>query len=174
MSARLARLARSARLESTVVTAVLLLLAGMFLYASLNTYVMTERVVAKIALVTVLLLLIQFLLDLMPEQSKRFRDKRWGHFFLGSAEGVTAIGDESTWRTEITVLAWVGFLLALIYGIGIAAGVPVFLLLSLKVYSKVRWPFALLTGIAAWLVLHWGVHHVLGMRVYDGLLWRLI
>jgi hypothetical protein len=71
------------------------------------------------------------------------------------------------------VLAWVAFLLALVYGLGIAAGVPVFLVLSLKVYSKVRWLPALLAGIAAWLVLHWGLHHALGMRVYDGLLWRL-
>jgi len=165
--------ARLARLERVLLTLILLLLAGMFLYASVNTYVLTQRVVAKIALVAVLLLLTQLLLDLMPERSKRLSDKRWGRWLLGSAAPGTATVDESTWREEITVLAWVGFLLALVYGIGIAAGVPVFLVLSLKVYSKVQWPLVLLTGIAAWLVLHWGLYYVLGMRVYDGLLWRL-
>ena len=165
--------ARSARLEGMVVTLILLLLAGMFLYASVNVYVLTQRVVTKIALVTVLLLLIQLLLDLMPERAEQLRDKRWGHWLLGPTEGVTGAGDESTWRMETIVLAWIGFLLALVYGLGIAAGIPVFLTLSLKVYSKVRGPFALLAGIAAWLVLHWGLHHALGMRVYDGFLWRL-
>lgn len=159
--------------ERALVTLLMLVLAVTFLYASVSVYVLTQVVATRIAAVTVAFLSLQLVLDLRPDWADYLIQRRWANWLLVSREPPVE-DDPSMRRSETGMLLWIATLLVLITVIGMGPGVSAFLVLALTFYSRIKWPVALASGLAVWAVLHWGFYGGLGLRMYDGWLWRLL
>lgn len=72
---------------------------------------------------------------------------------------------------EVVTFGWLGGLLGLTLLLGMAAGLSVYVLLSLRVRSKERLRLALALAGGLWIVLRIGVEELLAVRLFGGL-WR--
>ena len=75
-------------------------------------------------------------------------------------------------REELAVAAWLCALLAVTLGLGMVAGPPVYVLLYLRQRAGRGWRLSLAIPLGLWVLLHAGVQELLGVRLFDGLLWR--
>lgn len=141
--------------EPLVVSGFLLVAAGLFLVASMGLSRTAAIVPVVVAVPTVALLAIQFVIT--------FRRR------LDPAEpglhATAALG-----ARERRMLAWVGGLLLLIQWAGFVAGLPLFMTAYLRFRSGVAWTAAVGGGVAVLVVLAGGLETLLGIHLDKGAL----
>jgi hypothetical protein len=79
-------------------------------------------------------------------------------------------GDGADLRTELGVIAWLAGLLAAGYLLGLAAGLPLYLFLYLRVRSGESWTASAVSAALFWCVLHGVLVSLLRVPLYTGLL----
>ena len=67
------------------------------------------------------------------------------------------------------MFGWIGILLVLVVVVGMAAGVPIFLLAYMRVHFRESWRASLLLSGAMAVMLGVGLQYLLGMPLHPGL-----
>ncbi len=164
--------------EKAAFTVLLLLGTTGLLYVSASLSGPARLVPLAVLVPTLLLLGLQTALDLTPDLAEA-----WSRLFRKNAFGLgaaTATGDglgrgEARPRQrELSAFGWLAGLLSLLMLVGLAPALPLFTLAYLKHQARERWPLALGMAGAVWVVVHGIFVQLLGARLYEGLLWRLL
>ena len=145
------------RRETTVVTGAMLVIVVLVLTASLPLGPVARRMPLVVAIPTLLLLAL--------ELARQTRDPD------GGASAKAEAPRTSRRRTsERAMFGWIGILLALVVVVGMAAGVPLFLLAYMRVDFRESWRASLLLPGAMAVMLAIGLQYLLGVPLHPGLI----
>lgn len=160
-------------------TLALFAFAAMMLVATAGLSEVGRLVPLAVLVPTLVLLLIQLCLDLAPgfEQKHSLLDKKdvFGieRMRLKAAEEA-ANSEVSRGRRELSVFAWVTLIAGLMYLFGSLIGLPLFLLLYLKVRSGEGWALSIGVSGVMFVFLYGVFVAVLNARLHEGWLWSRI
>ena len=135
------------RREAITVTAVLLVVVLVLLTASLSLGPVARRMPLAVAVPTLVLLALE-----LARETRRPR-----------------AGGSPRQASERVLFLWIAGLLALVLLVGMAAGVPLFLLAYMRVHFRESWRASLLLSGAMAVMLGVGLQYLLGMPLHPGL-----
>ena len=157
------------RREATVVIGAMLLGVIGVLTASLPLGPVARRMPMAVAILTLVLLALELARNI--RQSREGLAAESGHEATLSA-GSSAKGDAprmpSRQTTERVLFMWMGGLLVLVLLVGMAAGVPLFLLAYMRVHFRESWRASLLLSGAMAVLLAAGLQYLLGLPLHPG------
>lgn len=158
--------------------AVFVLVLG-FLVLSLDYQPRARLVPLIIAVPTLLLTLLQLLIDMVPAVARRFsfllEYDLFGIDTRRAAEPSEETGSSSAvYRRELNFAAWLLLLMALIYFLGYLVAIPLFLILFLRLRSSESWPMTLSITAVTWAFVYVVFIVVMGAPLHEGVVWKAV
>ena len=165
--------------DRTLFTLAVFVLVLVFLVLSLDYRPRARLVPLIIAVPTLLLTLLQLLIDMIPAVGRRFSFLQEYDLFgidTGRAAESSAEGGSSgaVFRREINFAAWLLLLVALIYFLGYLVTIPLFLVLFLRFRSSEGWLLTLSITAVTWAFVYIVFIVVMGAPLHQGVVWRAV
>ncbi len=168
--------------DRTLFTLGVFVLVLFFLVLSLDYRPRARLVPIIIAVPTLLLTLLQLLIDMIPAVARRLSFFQEYDLFgidagrsadpsekSGSSEG----GSSTTiYRRELNFASWLLLLVALIYFVGYLVAIPVFLVLFLRLRSSESWLMTLSITAVTWTFVYVVFIVVMGAPLHEGVVWK--
>lgn len=159
-------------------TMALLVFVTVILYGTAGLSEVGRLVPLSVLVPTVVLLLVQLCLDLAPEfvQKHSVLEKKdvFGVEQMRPKAAEEADFTASRAHREMSVFAWVAVIAGLMYLVGSLIGLPLFLLLYLKIHSREGWVLSVGVAAAMFGFLYGVFVAILHVRLHEGWLWSRI
>ncbi len=165
--------------DRTLFTLAVFVLVLGFLVLSLDYQPRARLVPLIIAVPTLLLTLLQLLIDMVPAVARRFSFLQEYDLF-GIDTGRAAEPSEETgsssavYRRELNFAAWLLLLIALIYFLGYLVAIPLFLILFLRLRSSESWLMTLSITAVTWAFVYVVFIVVMGAPLHEGVVWKAV
>lgn len=163
--------------DRTFFTLAVFVLVLVFLVLSLDYQPRARLVPLIIAVPTLLLTLLQLLIDMVPAVGRRFSFLQEYDLF-GIETGRAAEPSEKTgptsnvFRRELHFASWLLLLMALIYFLGYLVAIPLFLVLFLRLRSSESWTITLSITAVTWAFVYVVFIVVMGAPLHEGVVWK--
>ena len=150
-----------------------------FLVLSLDYQPRARLVPLIIAIPTLLLTLLQLLIDMIPAVGRRFSFLQEYDLFGIDTGRAVAPSEESrssgtVFRRELNFAAWLLLLMALIYFLGYLVAIPLFLVLFLRLRSSESWFMTLSITAVTWAFVYLVFIVVMGAPLHEGVVWKAV
>ena len=165
--------------DRTLFTLAVFALVLVFLVLSLDYQPRARLVPLIIAVPTLLLTLLQLLIDMVPAVSRRFSFLQEYDLF-GFDTGRAAEPSEKTgpspnvYRRELNFASWLLLLMALIYFLGYLVAIPLFLILFLRLRSSESWLMTLSITAVTWAFVYVVFIVIMGAPLHQGVVWKAV
>lgn len=165
--------------DRTLFTLGVFLLVLLFLVLSLDYRPRARLVPIIIAVPTLLLTLLQLLIDMIPAVGRRFAFFQEYDLFGIETGRAAAPSEESrptsnVFRRELSFAAWLLLLVALIYFIGYLAAIPLFMIPFMRLRSSESWRLTLSITAVTWTFVYVVFIVVMGAPLHEGVVWSTI
>ena len=165
--------------DRTLFTLGVFVLVLAFLVLSLDYQPRARLVPLIIAVPTLLLTLLQLLIDMSPAGGRRFSFLQEYDLFGIDAGRVAAPSGEgrpagTVFRRELNFAAWLLLLMALIYFLGYLVTIPLFLVLFLRLRSSESWLMTLSITAATWAFVYVVFIVIMGAPLHEGAVWKAV
>lgn len=159
-------------------TLALLVFATVMLYATAGLSEVGRLVPLSVLVPTLVLLVVQLCLDLAPGfvEKHSLLEKKDVFGIEQMRPKAAEEADSGAWRgrRELNVFVWVTLVAGLMYLVGALIGLPLFLLLYLKVRSREGWVLSIGLSAAMFGFLYGVFVAVLNVRLHEGWIWNRI
>ncbi|MDE0032425.1 MAG: tripartite tricarboxylate transporter TctB family protein [Deltaproteobacteria bacterium] len=150
-----------------------------FLVLSLDYQPRARLVPLIIAVPTLLLTLLQLLIDMVPAVGRRFSFlQEYDLFGIDTGRAAAPSGEScpsgTVFRRELNFAAWLLLLMALIYFIGYLVAIPLFLVLFLRLRSSESWLMTLSITVATWAFVYVVFIVIMGAPLHEGVVWKAV
>ncbi len=165
--------------DRTLFTLGVFVLVLVFLVLSLGYQPRARLVPIIIAVPTLLLTLLQLLIDMIPAVARRLSFfQEYDLFGIDTGRAVEPSresGSSSTvYRRELSFAAWLLLLVALIYFLGYLVAIPLFLTSFMRLRSSESWPMTLSITAATWTFVYVVFIVVMGAPLHEGVVWKVM
>jgi len=163
----------------TVFTLLLLSFVLILFIFTLDLGRVARLVPLKVVVPTLVLLVVQLVLELVPKLAQRF--KRFEKLRFDKSEQLqektrihspVSVTENSRGKRELHMFAWILSLPVFIYFFGFLIAIPMFMLFYLRWRSGERWLFSILMTAGMWGLLYGVFVIALRTHFYEGLLWN--
>jgi hypothetical protein len=168
------------RREDVVLTAIFMVVAAVAALMSAGLSPVARRAPLVVAVPTLVLLAMelgsQFSTARAGRRLRRLQAPGIGSYIVKEKpkEGTPHPDERTERRRELAFLGWACVLLALSSALGMVIGLPVFVLLYLRLQSGERWPVAAGIAACAWGVLYGVLALALRINLFEGCIMRWI
>lgn len=165
--------------DRTLFTLGVFVLVLVFLVLSLDYQPRARLVPLIIAVPTLLLTLLQLLIDMVPAVARRFSFlQEYDLFGIDTARAAETAGENGSsvavYGRELGFAAWLLLLMALIYFLGYLTAIPLFLILFLRLRSSESWFMTLAITAATWAFVYGVFIVVMGAPLHPGVVWKMM
>ncbi len=169
--------------ERAIFTLVLLAFVALIFYITLGLGPVARLVPLRVAVVTLVLILFQSLLDVLPRLAQRIHIiEQTDPLKTGQIKGVAKSPARSnshqgaarfpTLTREVGVFLWILMIPAAIYLFGFLMAVPLYMFLFLKVRSREGYLVSIAAAIGLMCLLYGIFDILLSIRLEGGVIWR--
>ncbi len=165
--------------DRTLFTLGVFVLVLVFLVLSLGYQPRARLVPLIIAVPTLLLTLLQLLIDMIPAVARRFSFfQEYDLFGIDSGRAAEPSEENrrsgTVYRRELGFAAWLLLLMALIYFLGYLVAIPLFLILFMRLRSSESWLMTLSITAATWAFVYVVFIMVMGAPLHPGVVWKVV
>ena len=165
--------------DRTLFTLAVFALVLVFLVLSLDYQPRARLVPLIIAVPTLLLTLLQLLIDMVPAVARRFSFLQEYDLFgidtgRAAAPSEAPAGSANVYRRELNFASWLLLLMALIYFLGYLVAIPLFLVLFLRLRSSESWTTTLSITAVTWAFVYVVFIVVMGAPLHEGVVWKAV
>ena len=165
--------------DRTLFTLGVFVLVLVFLVLSLDYQPRARLVPVIIAVPTLLLTLLQLLIDMIPAVARRLSFfQEYDLFGIETGRAVEPSEESrpssTVYRREFSFAAWLLLLMALIYFLGYLVAIPLFLILFMRLRSSESWLMTLSITAATWAFVYVVFIVVMGAPLHSGVVWKVM
>ena len=165
--------------DRTLFTLGVFILVLAFLVLSLDYRPRARLVPVIIAVPTLLLTLLQLLIDMIPAVGRRFSFLQDYDLFGIDTSRAAEPSEESRpsssiYRRELNFAAWLLLLMALIYFLGYLVAIPLFLISFMRLRSSESWRMTLSITAVTWTFVYVVFIVVMGAPLHEGVVWKVV